>query len=50
MAFVSLLQEEVAAAGSALLMVSHDITLAPVFDRVVALAEITKRTKTELPA
>ncbi len=40
LAFVELLQEEVAAAGSALLMVSHDVSLAPMFDRVVPLKDI----------
>jgi putative ABC transport system ATP-binding protein len=43
LAFVGLLQEEVAAAGAALLMVSHDMSLSPMFDRVVPLAEITQR-------
>lgn len=42
LAFVGLLQEEVAAAGSALLMVSHDVSLAPMFDRVVPLEDITR--------
>jgi putative ABC transport system ATP-binding protein len=42
LAFVGLLQEEVAAAGSALLMVSHDVSLAPMFDRVVPLKDITR--------
>lgn len=42
LAFVSLLQEEVAASGSALLMVSHDVSLAPMFDRVVSLRDISR--------
>jgi len=38
-AFVALLRDEVAAAGSALLMVSHDPSLTQLFDRIVPLAE-----------
>jgi putative ABC transport system ATP-binding protein len=38
-AFVALLGDEVAAGGSALLMVSHDSSLTPLFDRIVPLAE-----------
>jgi putative ABC transport system ATP-binding protein len=39
-AFVALLTEEVERAGAALLMVSHDVSLAPRFDRVVQLRDI----------
>jgi putative ABC transport system ATP-binding protein len=39
-AFVTLLREEVEAAGAALLLVSHDLTLAEHLDRVVSLGEI----------
>jgi putative ABC transport system ATP-binding protein len=39
-AFVTLLREEVQAAGAALLLVSHDLSLAQYLDRVVALGDI----------
>jgi putative ABC transport system ATP-binding protein len=39
-AFVTLLGEEVQAAGAALLLVSHDLSLAQHLDRVVALGDI----------
>ncbi len=39
-AFVELLRDEVALAGSALLMVSHDTSLSPMFDRLLPLAGI----------
>jgi putative ABC transport system ATP-binding protein len=39
-AFVTLLREEVQAAGAALLLVSHDLSLAQYLDRVVALDDI----------
>jgi putative ABC transport system ATP-binding protein len=39
-AFVTLLGEEVRAAGAALLLVSHDLSLTPHLDRVVALDNI----------
>ncbi len=38
--FLDLLFEQCAAAGSTLLMVSHDARLAPKFDRSVALGDI----------
>jgi len=38
--FLRLLMAECRAGGSALLFVSHDVSLAPLFDRVVALTEI----------
>jgi putative ABC transport system ATP-binding protein len=41
-AFIDLLLAEAAAAGAALLFVSHDARLAARFDRVVALAEINR--------
>ena len=40
--FLNLLFEEVAHAGSTLIMVSHDETLAPGFDRTVALDTLTQ--------
>jgi putative ABC transport system ATP-binding protein len=39
-AFLDLLFAEVAAAGATLIMVSHDQSLAPRFDRILRLAEI----------
>ncbi len=42
-AFIGLLSEEVGRAGAALLMVSHDLSLAPQFDRTVRLADIAGR-------
>lgn len=39
-AFLELLMRECAAAGATLLFVSHDATLAPRFDRTIALADI----------
>ena len=39
-AFLDLLFAEVAAAGATLIMVSHDESLAPRFDRVLRLADI----------
>jgi putative ABC transport system ATP-binding protein len=41
-AFLDLLFAEVAAAGAALIMVSHDESLAPRFDRVLRLADIAE--------
>jgi putative ABC transport system ATP-binding protein len=41
-AFLALLFAEVAAAGAALIMVSHDESLAPRFDRVLRLADIAQ--------
>jgi putative ABC transport system ATP-binding protein len=38
--FLRLLSEESGTAGSSLLMVSHDLRLAPLFDRVISLREI----------
>jgi putative ABC transport system ATP-binding protein len=38
--FLDLLFAEVARAGASLVMVSHDLSLAPLFDRVVRLAEV----------
>jgi putative ABC transport system ATP-binding protein len=43
-AFLNLLFAEVSAAGATLIMVSHDESLAPRFDRVLRLAEIAKTT------
>jgi putative ABC transport system ATP-binding protein len=40
--FVTLLREEVEAAGAALLLVSHDLSLAEGLDRVVRLEEISR--------
>lgn len=42
-AFLRLLFTESRAAGSTLLFVSHDTTLAPLFDRTVSLAEINRK-------
>lgn len=39
-AFVAILTEEIARAGATLLMVSHDLSLAPLFDRTIALSDI----------
>ncbi|MFZ1103740.1 MAG: ATP-binding cassette domain-containing protein, partial [Hyphomicrobiaceae bacterium] len=41
-AFLDLLFAEVAAAGATLVMVSHDQSLAPRFDRVVRLADVVR--------
>ncbi len=41
-AFIDLLLAEAAAAGAALLFVSHDVRLAAHFDRIVALADINR--------
>lgn len=41
-AFLAMLQEEVSRAGSSLIMVSHDLALAPLFDRTVTLASIAR--------
>jgi putative ABC transport system ATP-binding protein len=43
-AFLELLFAEVSAAGATLIMVSHDQSLAPRFDRVLHLAQIAKTT------
>ena len=40
--FLGLLLQECAAAGSALLLVSHDRAMAPQFDRVVELSAINR--------
>jgi putative ABC transport system ATP-binding protein len=40
--FLKLLMQECAAAGTTLLFVSHDVTLAQLFDRTVGLAEINR--------
>jgi putative ABC transport system ATP-binding protein len=40
--FLKLLMNECAAARTTLLFVSHDVTLAPLFDRTVGLAEINR--------
>jgi putative ABC transport system ATP-binding protein len=42
LAFLDLLFSETEAAGTALMMVSHDETLSPRFDRVVSLADIAR--------
>jgi putative ABC transport system ATP-binding protein len=42
-AFLGLLREEVEHAGATLIMVSHDPTLAPHFDRTVALEDLIRR-------
>jgi putative ABC transport system ATP-binding protein len=42
MAFLDVLFTQVADAGATLIMVSHDQSLAPRFDRVVPLAEIAR--------
>lgn len=49
-AFLALLVEEVAAAGAALLMVSHDESLAGRFDRVVQLREIMRQVEPAMAA
>lgn len=41
-AFIQLLSEECAASGAALLFVSHDLSLAPLFDRTVDLRAINR--------
>jgi putative ABC transport system ATP-binding protein len=41
-AFLDLLFAEVAQAGSCLVMVSHDTTLGPLFDRVIRLGEVAR--------
>lgn len=45
LAFLDLLMRECAAAGATLLFVSHDATLAPRFDRTVALESINSVTR-----
>jgi putative ABC transport system ATP-binding protein len=49
-AFLDLLFAETAAAGAALIMVSHDQSLAPRFDRVLRLADIARTTSAQEPA
>lgn len=44
-AFIQLLSEECAASGAALLFVSHDLSLAPLFDRTADLREINRVTQ-----
>jgi len=44
-AFIRLLFEECRAAGSSLLFVSHDQSLAPLFDRHLSLAELNRAAK-----
>jgi putative ABC transport system ATP-binding protein len=46
-AFLDLLFAETGAAGAALIMVSHDETLAPRFDRVLRLADIAQTSRPE---
>jgi putative ABC transport system ATP-binding protein len=46
-AFLDLLFAETGAAGAALIMVSHDETLAPRFDRVLRLADIAQSSRQE---
>jgi putative ABC transport system ATP-binding protein len=46
-AFLDLLFAETGAVGAALVMVSHDETLAPRFDRVLTLADIAKTSRQE---
>jgi len=46
-AFLDLLFAETGAAGAALIMVSHDETLAPRFDRVLRLADIAQSSRPE---
>lgn len=41
-AFLAMLQAQVSQAGSSLIMVSHDLALAPLFDRTVTLASIAR--------
>jgi len=48
-AFLELLFGEVREAGASLVMVSHDVSLAPHFDRVVRLDEIAVRRQGEAP-
>lgn len=48
-AFLDLLFQEVEAAGAALVMVTHDRSLAPRFDRVVELADMVAGTKEPAP-
>jgi putative ABC transport system ATP-binding protein len=48
-AFLDLLFAETGAAGAALVMVSHDETLAPRFDRVLRLADIARISRREKP-
>ncbi len=49
-AFVTLLREEVQAAGSALLLVSHDLTIAEHLDRVVNLNEVIAPSRSQVKA
>jgi putative ABC transport system ATP-binding protein len=49
-AFLDLLFAEVSAAGATLIMVSHDQSLAPRFDRVLRLAEIARTTSARMEA
>jgi putative ABC transport system ATP-binding protein len=44
--FLQLLMQECSAAGTTLLFVSHDVTLARLFDRTVALGEINRAART----
>ena len=44
-AFLQLLFAECRAAGASLLFVSHDQSLAPLFDRSLSLAELNRATK-----
>jgi putative ABC transport system ATP-binding protein len=48
-AFLDLLFAEVAAAGATLIMVSHDQSLAPRFDRVLRLTDIVTTTQAQAP-
>lgn len=47
-AFIKLLFAECAEAGSSLLFVSHDTSLAPLFDRSLALPELNRATSLEV--
>ncbi|CAG8868302.1 putative ABC transporter ATP-binding protein YknY [Pseudomonas fluorescens] len=48
-AFIRLLFEECRAAGASLLFVSHDQSLAPLFDRDLSLAELNRAASPNLP-
>lgn len=41
-AFVTILSEEIGRIGATLLMVSHDLSLAPLFDRTIALEDVAR--------
>lgn len=48
--FIKLLSEEAARTGASLLFVSHDSSLAPLFDRAIDLAEINLASKSQRAA